>query len=377
MAVALKGMTWSHPRGFDPMVACSARWQEMTGTTVTWDQRSLQDFEAFPVEELAAKYDLIVIDHPHVGQIAEEGCLLPFDYDRHDLALTNLAVESVGKSFESYTWKGEQWALPIDAATQVQAWRPDLIEFAPVLWKQVIALARRGLVMLPLRSPHTLMSFYSIIGNLGHACNVDGPVFVDEDAGVEAYEHLEELMNFVPTACMDMDPIQVLEAMAAEGSKVACAPLVYGYSNYSASRFRPNRLHFANIARLGSNGPVGSALGGTGIAVSARCKHPAEAQDFALWIAGAEIQSGLYTSSGGQPGNSEAWISPAVNEPSADFYTSTRATLDNAWVRPRHNGSMEFQEQASDHLLTAFRFGHKKKQTIAAMNVLFQRSLGL
>jgi hypothetical protein len=24
--VSLKGMTWSHPRGYDPMVACSAQW---------------------------------------------------------------------------------------------------------------------------------------------------------------------------------------------------------------------------------------------------------------------------------------------------------------------------------------------------------------
>lgn len=73
----LTGMTWSHPRG--PMVACSAIWAGKTGITIEWDKRSLQDFESFPVEELARAYDLIVIDHPHVGQITHEGCLEPLD----------------------------------------------------------------------------------------------------------------------------------------------------------------------------------------------------------------------------------------------------------------------------------------------------------
>ena len=75
----LKGMTWSHPRGYDPMVACSTLWKEKTGVAVEWDKRSLQDFESYPVEELARAYDLIVIDHPHVGQITGEGCLTPLD----------------------------------------------------------------------------------------------------------------------------------------------------------------------------------------------------------------------------------------------------------------------------------------------------------
>src|SRR5690606_33464669 len=79
MSTVLKGMTWSHPRGYDPMVAGSRLWQEKTGVAVTWEKRSLQDFETHPVEELARAFDLIVIDHPHVGQITHEGCLAPLD----------------------------------------------------------------------------------------------------------------------------------------------------------------------------------------------------------------------------------------------------------------------------------------------------------
>ena len=79
MSAVLKGMTWSHPRGYDPMVATAEAWRDRTGIGIEWDKRSLQDFESFPVEELARRYDLIVIDHPHVGQITAEKCLAPLD----------------------------------------------------------------------------------------------------------------------------------------------------------------------------------------------------------------------------------------------------------------------------------------------------------
>ncbi|MFY9511985.1 MAG: carbohydrate ABC transporter substrate-binding protein, partial [Rubrivivax sp.] len=117
----LRGMTWDHPRGVDPLVACATLWQQRSGVAIDWERRSLQDFESFPVDELARRYDLIVIDHPHVGQVMRENCLRPFD----GAGLAGIADGSVGASYNSYHWQGRQWALPIDAATQVQAWRPD------------------------------------------------------------------------------------------------------------------------------------------------------------------------------------------------------------------------------------------------------------
>jgi len=169
----LKGMTWSHPRGYDPMVACSSLWQEKTGTTIEWDKRSLQDFESFPVEELARAYDLIVIDHPHVGQITAESCLAPLDVAGREAERAALASGSVGQSYPSYAWQGRQWAFPIDAASQVQAWRPDALDAPPARWSEVLDLARQGRVLLPLRPPHVLMAFYTLAGNLGHPCSTD------------------------------------------------------------------------------------------------------------------------------------------------------------------------------------------------------------
>lgn len=223
MSVTLKGMTWSHPRGCDPMIACSRLWQERTGITVEWDKRSLQDFETYPVEELARAYDLIVIDHPHVGQITKEKCLAPLDVDGRQAERKALEDASVGRSYPSYTWQGRQWAFPIDAATQVQAWRPDLTDRMES-WTDMLALARQARVALPMRPPHSLMSFYTLAGNLGSPCRSDatGPL-IDPDAGINAFERLRELTDLIDPSCFSMDPIAVLEAMSDPASKVVCA----------------------------------------------------------------------------------------------------------------------------------------------------------
>ena len=252
--ISLKGMTWSHPRGYDPMVACSSLWREKTGVTIEWDKRSLQDFESFPVEELARTYDLIVIDHPHVGQITKENCLLPLDSENGESALRRLAEGSVGQSFPSYNWQGRQWAFPIDAAAQVQAWRPDLINSAPKTWDEMLRLARKGQVILPLLPPHNLMTFFTLAGNLGHPCVNDRPGdLIDIGNGSRVFDMMREIAELIDPACFEMDPIAALERLA-ETSAEACAPLIYGYVSYAMKGFRANPVTFADIPSAGESG---------------------------------------------------------------------------------------------------------------------------
>ena len=375
MSVTLKGMTWSHPRGYDPMVACSALWREKTGVSVAWEKRSLQDFESFPVEELARAYDLIVVDHPHVGQITAQGCLAPLDVPGREAGFAALAAGSVGKSFPSYGWQGRQWAFPIDAATQVQAWRPDLAARAPATWDEVLELARQGRVLVPLRPPHSLMCFFTLAANLGHACAADGPGdLIDPQAGEQAFDMLRGIAALVDPACLAMDPIAVSEKMAEPGSGIVSAPLIYGYVSYATAGFRPNRLAFADMPAAGGSGPVGSALGGTGIAVSAFSAAKEEAIDFAYWIAGADVQRAPYAAAGGQPGHAAAWEDDAVNLATGDFYRATRATLEGAWVRPRHDGYMAFQQAASDRINRGLGERHDAGRVVADLNRLFVQS---
>lgn len=366
----MRGMTWDHSRGYDPLAAAAREWQDRTGVAIDWDRRSLQDFESYPVETLAREYDLIVVDHPHVGQIAATGCLVPFEGD----FLGDVAAGSVGGSFESYCWQGKQWALPIDAAAQVQAWVPDRVAAPVADWRDLSALAVEGRVAIPLRAPHSLMSLFTLCGLEGASLTVEGPDLFSPDA-VRAYDRLAALAGSVDAAMFDMDPIAVLEAMAEPASRLAVAPLIYGYVSYAAAGFRPSRVAFADIPAIGVAGPAGSTLGGTGIAVSAYGEDPAAAADFARWVASGPVQRDLFATQGGQPGHALAWEAESVNAPVADFYRATRATLDRAFIRPRHDGYMAFQDAASHRINDGLRAGEPGKTVIAALNALFRESL--
>jgi len=371
--VKLRGMTWSHPRGYDPMVACSKLWKEQTGVQIDWEKRSLQDFESFPVEELAREYDLIVIDHPHVGQITAENCLASLDVPGREAEQQALSAGSVGQSYPSYSWQGRQWAFPIDTASQVCAWRPDLLEDSPASWDEVMGLAKAGRVLLPLRPPHSLMTFYTLSGNLGSPCATTGELISEED-GTRIFEMMREIAALIDPVCFEMDPIAVLEKMAEAGSTIACSPLIYGYVNYAVEGFRPNLIAFADIPAASDNGPIGSALGGTGIAVSAFSDHRDAAIDFAYWIAGGELQRGPYASAGGQPAHANAWEDETVNEATTSFYAATRKTLEAAWVRPRHKGYMNFQEAASHRLNEGILQHHNARNVLDDLNALFRQS---
>lgn len=370
----LRGMTWDHPRGYDPLVACAAVWQARTGVRIDWERRSLQDFESFPVAELAERYDLIVIDHPHVGQITRERCLVPLD-DGLDAA--RLEKEYVGASLTSYVWEGTLWALPIDAAAQVQAWRLDRLEKPPAEWQAMLELAAAGEVLCPLRPPHDLMALFTLSGLTGSPARADGPELLAPAGAGIAYELLRELNSLIDRACLQMDPIAVLERMSQPESRCVSSPLIYGYVSYSrpVGELSAHRVPivFGDLMPLMSGArPTGSALGGTGIAVSARSPHRQAALEFARWVAGPEAQCGPYLSGGGQPASAAAWEDAAANTSALDFYRNTRATLESAWLRPRHAGYMRFQHAAAERLREALESGEPARSAIAAINRLFR-----
>lgn len=325
------------------------------------------------MEELARQYDLVVIDHPHVGQITRNACLRPFSADE----VGDSKRGTVGASFASYTWDGRQWALPIDAASQVLAYRPDRLAAAPRQWDEVLELARAGRVALPMRAPHSLMCLYTLCAQMGAPGGEQGPALFDMSVAVEVCERLRALMRYVDPACYVMDPIAVFEQMAQTDSPIDCVPLIYGYVSYAWEDFRPARIQFADIPSFGGFGPVGSALGGTGIAVSSLGGHQDEAAAFAVWVASGEVQRGVFSQAGGQPAHADAWSDRQVNATAAGFYQSTRRTLDRSWVRPRHDGYMAFQHAASVRLSDALLAGSEAAYSIVSdINEMYAASQG-
>lgn len=346
-AVNLKGMTWSDPRGYEPLIAATAVFEkENTGVSITWDMRSLQEFESAPINDLARDYDLMIIDHPHVGAAARQGCLLALDEWGDEESMTAIANETVGKSFASYTIDGHQWALPVDAATQVQALRPDLGERA-ASWQDVKSAAKEKTVIVPMVPPHSLMCFYTLAANIGHPCGSDQSRLLPTEVAKTIFTELKAVTDYIDPACFNMDPIAVMDELSTS-DRYRLAPLTYLYKGYSDAGYRPNRLTFTDIPVLGNFGPVGSALGGTGLAISSRTSQPDLCFKFVSWVAGSECQSGIYAKANGQPGNAVAWGSAEVNNPVLNAYWNTRITHEAAWLRPRHDGYMDFQQTASE-----------------------------
>ena len=370
--VELRGMTWDHSRGFDPMVATSERFAETRpGVSITWERRSLQAFADRPIKDMASDYDLMVIDHPHVGEVARSGELLPLDSLGHDSELGELASRSVGASHRSYEFDGRQWALAIDAATPVAAFRSDIIENAPSEWSEVVELAGKGLVAFALIPLNSLMTFMGLAKNIGIEIAERDDRFIDAAGGARILELMKEIVALLDPACLKLDPIGIYDWMGKDADGPAYSPFGYGYSNYSRDGYCDFPLTFADAPGVDGAGPRGTVIGGTGIAISAYCKNPDAAPDYAFWIAGSECQKGLYFRSGGQPGHADAWESDACNAETRNFFRNTRETLETAWLRPRHDGYMEFQDKGGDIVHACLRGESSVAETLELLNAAY------
>lgn len=344
--VVLRGIAWDHPRGYDSVVAASAAYSARhPHISVEWKVRSLQAFADHPIEQLAAEHDLLVIDHPHIPLAAERGLFAQLDGTGHDEQLASSAAASVGASHRSYRHNGHQYGLATDAAAQVAVRRADLLAEPPGDWADVLELARDGRVLWAYKPIDAFSSLVTIAANHGEeAMRVPG-LFLSAEGAAPALEIMHRLAELVPRYNSEYNPIQVAEQLAGDDGWLY-SPLAFGYTNYSRAGFRAHRLSYSDIP-TGPLGVSGSLLGGAGIAVSSSSRHLAEAIDFAFWLDEAEVQRGIYYDGGGQPGHAAAWVDERTNADSLEFFRSTRATLEGAYLRPRHAGYIELQDLAS------------------------------
>lgn len=374
MTTILRGITWEHDRGYGSVVAAAAAYRSVRpDVAVRWEFRSLQGFADQPLESLVDDYDLLVIDHPHIPLAAEQGLLAALDGRGFDDELALLATQSVGRSHDTYRHAGHQWGLATDAAAQVAAYRPDLITDPPRDWAAVLELAREGRVLWPAKPIDAFSSLVTIAANHGTPPMAEPGVFLSLDDAAPALMLMHELAALVPADNLGWNPIQAADALAS-GDRFAYAPLLFGYSNYSRTGFRANRLAYIDIP-AGALGVAGSLLGGAGIAVSSRSRHLAEAIEHAVWLDSAAVQEGVYFDGGGQPGNAVAWESDRTNAATLDFFRGTRATLTEAYVRPRATGYIAFQDTASPLVTAALAGTLTDRQLVERLNAAAETNL--
>ena len=375
--IELTGITWNHTRGYLPMVATAQRWTELhSDVSITWHKRSLQQFADAPLTDLASRFDLMVIDHPSIGEAAHHNLLLPLDQHLSGAYLAEQAANSVGRSHASYNYDGHQYALATDAATPISGWRSDLMAHAeaqvPNTWDDLIALARRGLVTVPAIPIDSLMNLFMLANALdAEPFTREGEVIVAPQ-GIEALQLLRELVQLSAPGSLDRNPIRTWQLLA-DSDTLAFCPFAYGYSNYSRPGYAANVLQTGGLVIFNGK-PLRSTLGGAGLAISRTCKHPDEALAYAQFAAGPDIQKTLYTHSGGQPGHRSAWLDQTLNAASNNFFLNTLPTLDAAWVRPRFPGFIAFQDAASNLVHNYLIHGGSESAVLDQMNQALRHS---
>ncbi|SHL50355.1 carbohydrate ABC transporter substrate-binding protein, CUT1 family [Flavobacterium flevense] len=374
----LKGITWNHTRGLLPMVATAQRFTELyPDVEISWEKRSLQEFADASIEDLAKRFDLLVIDHPWTGFGAATNTIVPLSDHFSSEYIKDQEVNTVGKSYESYVFNNKLWALPIDAATPVAAARLDILEKnglkVPETFEDLLALAKKGLVAFAGIPVDSLMTFYSFCCSLGEAPFQSQQKVISEETGIKALQMHRELAQLMDPANFNRNPIQVYEAMV-NTDEIAYCPFAYGYSNYSRIGYSKNLLHFYDLVKLNDQ-PMISSLGGTGLAVSAFSENLPEALKYAEFTGSSQVQQNIFADNGGQPGHLQAWKSDRINEITHDYFKNTLPALERAFLRPRYSGHMYFQDHAGDVVRDYLMNGGDEKEVLAAMDALYVKSL--
>jgi multiple sugar transport system substrate-binding protein len=396
-----RGLTWDHPRGYSALRAAAAKLDAATdGISISWDKHSLEGFEAHPISDLCERYDLVVFDHPHAGEAVAAGCLQPLESLLSANEIAALERDTIGPCLSSYQLNGLHWGLPLDAASQVMAYRADLHDGPPPLtWDDVLELSELEPVALSLAGPHAALTFQSMVASLTRPEDYADPgYFVPKHAGLAALDLMARLIARSPRNVRDANPIGILGHMTRNRDVVLC-PLIYGYVNYAvgsglatvgagasgqsgAGCLPPelalgqvaHAITFANAPRARPDGRPGSTLGGTGIGISRRCVITPQLLTHLRWLMSAEAQTKFIPAHSGQPGHRSAWLDDAVNSRWGNFYRNTAETLERAHVRPRHNHAIAFQTSASAFIREELEHKREHRDLLAGLQTMFENS---
>jgi len=381
--IRLRGITWDHPRGLGGVRATAAAFEaERDDVGVEWATRSLQAFADEPIERLADRFDLIVLDHPAIGEAVARGRLVPLDEQVPERFIAEQEAGSVGASAESYRWVGHVWAFAIDAAAQVAAYRPDLLERCaaelPRTWDDVQALGERARsigssIAFPTIPVDAVLAFLAICRSIGEEPCATADRVVGRDVGAPALELLRRVVAAAHPESTSWNPPRMLERMSTTDEIVYC-PLAFGYSNYARPGFRPKLVRFAP-GPAGDDGVPRGTLGGAGLAVSAARPNVDEAIDYARFTADPRIQRTTYVEGGGQPGHRSAWTDAAVNAASSGFFADTLAALDAAYLRPRYDGIVGFQDSGGELITGWLRDGGDAGAILGLLDARYRASL--
>ena len=87
------------------------------------------------------------------------------------------------------------------------------------------------------------------------------------------------------------------------------------------------------------------------------------------------MQRGLWVAAGGQPGHRAAWLDPEADRLTDGYHADTLSALDEAWLRPRHDGYIPFQDEAGHVVHAYLREGGDPLAVLDDLDRLYHQSL--
>jgi multiple sugar transport system substrate-binding protein len=367
MTITLRGITWQNPRGYDPLAEAARRYRDSApDVVVEWEQQPWYRFEETILDALRrgdGHYDLIMFDHPWVGQLAGQRWLLPWETLTPLGYLDALRARVVAPSLESYEYDGATWALPLDAACHAGLYRADLVGAAalPSTWEGVEAFAqahhdpphRYGLV-LSVEGVLGSCLFLSMMAGLG------AEPYLDEDdptCDLEAAEYtlttVKRLLAYTPPGSAHWGPWDIYDHLCAHDD-VGYSPSIFAYVNYfTGISARGDQLRLCRAPAFERTGLARPILGGVGLGIAHTCPHPEAAAAYGMYLMSDDVQRDLFPAFRGQPSARAAWDDAALNARVHNVYADLRANMASAYIRPRYP-SFHRLELANGRALQAY-----------------------
>lgn len=355
MTTTLLGTTWGHARAIDPLRASAVGFTRAhPEVAIEWRVRSLEDFEHGALGTAARSSDLLVIDHPMIGDIAAHGEFLDLAPLLEGEPRARRGEAWIGASLASYADGDALWAVPVDAATIHAAYRPDMLgtgpDAVPRTWSDVVDLGREvrktgRYLGLAATGHHGFLLLASLMANAGSPLSQgDGPVRFHTSAFLAALESVRAILTLCHPASIGWNSIALHEAMIAADDIVYC-PAVYGFATYGEA-LRRRRLAFAAFPGVAAPFEAGTALGGAGVAVTSACADPRIAASYLRYLIAPSTQLGVLAAHSGQPAAVEAWSDAPTDARFGGYFSAVRATLASAWTRPRTSSYSIFERRA-------------------------------
>ena len=345
----LRGITWEHRRGFDPLVATAKSYHQIRpDVAVEWEQMSFHDCyhtSRHHCYSETSRIDLVAFDYPNTGDYAANGWVLPVDELMTAEQRADLEEDADPRSLESYCFDGHLWGLPIDSACHILVYRPDLVDGAtlPGDWDSLIELARE-LHRPPERYAFSnggssggaaFLMLEGILGALGCEPFTEPENRIDRGAGQRALEILRQVDEL--SMPREVHPAAFGYELLSRDDRVAMALGPFAYINYYGAD-NPRVLGAADMPTVPETGRKSSNLGGVGLGIHSWTKHPEEAWDYAWYVMSKEMQQGIYIENEGQPGRLSALRGEFSERHRSGFGRFLAEALDDGYLRPTRPG---------------------------------------